>query len=349
MSLNIVNSFKSFALPIGGWIEVGRTTLGSPSDTITVSGIANKRYYMFLIDGIAQNNISYHYRMGNTTIDTGPNYASRGSVDGGADGTAGNATEINARGIDGPGNGFDVGYIANLSDKEKLLIGHNLQGGTLGAGTAPDRGESVGKWAETSNPLDHFGIIQIDTGDMGTGAEIVVLGWDPADTHTDNFWEELASVDLSGGTADVIDSGTFTSKKYLWIQLYIQTTAAGDASQRLTFNADAGPNYSVRTSNDGNADLTATNTSNIDRINDDMVASSGGFTNLFMINNLANEKLGIAHAISAEAAGAGTAPTRDETVIKWANTSSQITQCTFTNTRAGEFGTNTILKVWGSD
>jgi hypothetical protein len=53
---------------------------------------------------------------------------------------------------------------------------------------------------------------------------MVVLGWDPADTHTSNFWEELASVDLSGGAATNIDSGTITAKniygfKYMQIRV----------------------------------------------------------------------------------------------------------------------------------
>jgi hypothetical protein len=34
-------------------------------------------------------------------------------------------------------------------------------------------------------------------GTFNTGSQkLVVLGWDPADTHTSNFWEELASVEL---------------------------------------------------------------------------------------------------------------------------------------------------------
>ena len=68
-----------------------------------------------------------------------------------------------------------------------------------------------------------------------------------------------------------------------------------------------------------------------------------------MINNSANEKLGTVNSVSQEAAGAGTAPTRDDGVLKWENTSEQITRLTFTNNKAGDMDTTTTLKVWGSN
>jgi hypothetical protein len=37
---------------IGGWVELGRTTLGSAGDDITVSSLADKRYYMFLTSAL---------------------------------------------------------------------------------------------------------------------------------------------------------------------------------------------------------------------------------------------------------------------------------------------------------
>ena len=48
-------------------------------------------------------------------------------------------------------------------------------------------------------------------------------------------------------------------------------------------------------------------------------------------------------------AGVGTAPNRTEYVAKWANTSSQITEVDFHNVDPGNYGTKSIIKVWGSD
>ena len=349
----IMNPFRFAAAGgggVGGWVELGRTTLGSASVDIDVTGLADKRYYMYLIDAKFNDTNPRDLRMqtGNGSFDTGSNYAERRSHNGGTDatGTSGTfVTALNSLGIAVPA--FGVGYTSNKSDKEKLFQHHFVHQNTAGAGTAPARNECVWKWANTSNSLDRLKVTRTSTYQFSSGSEVVVLGWDPADTHTDNFWEELASVELSSA-GDLLDTGTFTAKKYLWVQLYVSTTG-GAVSQRLTFNSDTGSNYAQRRSADGGSDATGASGVNIDGFNDDLVTSSAGFTNFFIVNNSANEKLGIVHAISQEAVGAGTVPTRDEGVLKWANTSSQITRLTFTNNKAGDMGTNTTLKVWGSD
>lgn len=57
----------------------------------------------------------------------------------------------------------------------------------------------------------------------------------------------------------------------------------------------------------------------------------------------------IGHDVTQNTAGAGTAPHRAEAVFKWANTSNQITEIDFHNSGAGSYGTNSFIKVWGSD
>ena len=338
----------------GGWVELGRTTLGAADTNIEVSSLPDKRYYMVLSQGLSNPSVTYQQpglQLGSGSVDSGSSYSQRYSSDGATDATNNNAGYVIGWANTGAPqyDGFNMAYISNKSDKEKLIQMHNISGQASGAGNAPSRNEVAGKWRNTSNPLDTVNMFNAGGTDaFNTGSEVVVLGWDEDDTHSTNFWEELASVDLSGGAADLIDSGTFTAKKYLWIQLYVSTTG-GAVSQRLTFNADTGSNYASRASSDGGSDGTATSGTSIDRFNDDLVTNSGGFTNMFIVNNSANEKLAIVHAVSQEAAGAGNAPTRDEGVLKWANTSEQITRLTFTNNKAGDMDTSTTLKVWGSN
>ena len=332
---------------VGGWVELARTTLGSAASSITVSSLADKRYYMILTD-ITQvtGNVNLGHRL---NADSGSNYAHRLSKNGAADGTTTSATYIHTNQTGGnPWDLFNVGYLSNLSANEKLLINHGVNTGGSGAANDPERTESVGKHAQTSNPVT--GVTAFDIGaasNFDTNSEVVVLGWDAADTHTTNFWEELASADLSGGAADTISSGVFTSKKYLWVQCYLESSGTiQDGFRCGNTTVDTGSNYAYRYSTNGGADATATSQTDIGDFSN---ISNGQFMNMFIVNNSSNEKL-IQYWINEGKSGAATAPTRLEVVGKWANTSNQIDVLEWRNVAgAGDYGTNTILKVWGSD
>tara|TARA_R110002073_G_scaffold119381_1_gene260609 strand:+ start:973 stop:2055 length:1083 start_codon:yes stop_codon:yes gene_type:complete len=330
----------------GGWKELGRTTLGSTGDTMDVSSLADKRYYMVLGNAINTGGvIDINQRFGSTTIDTGNNYARRQSINGGSDGTSASRSNVDSS-IDGAVNHFMVSYIANKSDKEKLVQSSYTEGNATGSGSAPERSETVGKWANTSNPIDIMRLYNTQAGDYATGSEAVVLGWDPADTHTTNFWEELADVTLSSAS-DTLSSGTITAKKYLWVQTYVKAVS-GTAEPDMRFNGDSGSNYADRYSINGGSDATGTSISQ--GVRGTGVAVSA-FFNDFIINNASNEKLVIRHITYVSTAGAGTAPNRRETVGKWANTSNQITSIDWVENSggAGQMDIGSFVKVWGSN
>ena len=159
-------------------------------------------------------------------------------------------------------------------------------------------------------------------------------------------WQRLGSTTLASA-ADTITVDSLTAKKNLMIQAKVITTG-GAVSQRLTFNNDTGSNYAQRRSGDGASDSPGTSKSSIDGLNDDLVTDSVGFTTYFIINEAAKEKLVIAEAVSGEAAGAGTAPTRDECVFKWANTSNAITRVDINNNKAGSYAAGSEVTVFGA-
>ena len=330
---------------VGGWVELGRTTLGAASSTITVSSLANKRYYMVLNNEIGRNalNTDGLYRLGSGSVDTGSNYARRISIDGGAD-----ITSVSQTGGYHYYNAvlprFDVSYIANYSTKEKLIQSCGMLQNTAGAGTAPTRQEHVAKWANTSNSLD---TVSFNTGGADTfnsGCEVVVLGWDPADTHTTNFWTELASVSGTG-SGTTLDSGTFTAKKYLWVQIYFN--ASTTFVPQFRFNGDTATNYADRYSVNGGADGTDVSSAGY---YPSASTTSPQLINTFIINNSANEKLCISHVADRAAAGAANAPNRAEAVGKWANTANQITSLIFSSVSGAATLTSTsIMKVYGSN
>ena len=304
---NSLQTAQGGAGAVGGWVELGRTTLGSAGDSISVTSLADKRYYKILTSIIPSGQVRGSLRVNN---DTGSNYALRASDDGGADSTFTSQTQI----FSTPNPSvpyFQYFYFANKSSKEKLAINNSVFQNTAGAANAPNRNEIVSKWANTSNSINRFDIVNDLAGDFATGSELVVLGWDPADTHTTNFWEELDSSSWSSG--DNWDSGTFTAKKYLWIQVY----AKGANSTYLRFNDDAGTNYAQRYSLNGAADYPLGSQPELYC----GATGTGIFLNAFIINNSANEKLVITHTVQQSTAGAATAPSRFEQVGKWANTS----------------------------
>ena len=330
--LNTLHAVGGPGGAVGGWIELGRS---SGAVQLDVSSLPDKRYYMVLthkpsgtVSGIG------NYLNG----DTGSNYSARYSNNGGADGTATSQTVFFAQNITfGNVNEFMVSYIANYSSKEKLGIANLVGGNTAGAGNAPQRFEAVSKWANTSNAINR---IQTQGTMTNANSEMVVLGYDPADTHTNNFWEELYSGSVS--SASQISTGTITAKKYLWCQLYSDKTAA--LSTQWRFNNDTANNYSYRISDNGGTDSAGTS---IGWAVGDNGGAGNTFENVFIINNSANEKLVINHTVNQSTAGAGTAPTRRETVAKWANTSNQITEIDV-NTSTSTFA-NAYLRVWGAD
>jgi len=339
----ITNPYRFAAAGVGGWVELGRTTLGSATSTIDVSSLSDKRYYMILNNYAA--NIDNHIRFNN---DSGTNYAQRRSDDGSESSNASqNKISINAN-AGGTNARFSVGYVANLATKEKLFQSWTIRQQTAGSGTAPSRTEAIGKHAQTSNPIDQMTIVNTG-GNFPIGAELVVLGWDPADTHTSNFWEELDSVDLSGGAATTLTTNTFTPKKYLWIQGFADKSVAVTPRFRVgnAGTIDTGTNYARRRSENGGADATSINADGI--YVEGGVPNGSTFFNFFIVNNASNEKLMIWNYCSINTVGAGGAPDRGEGVAKWTDTTNQITDFQIYNAGGTNFGTNSILKVYGSD
>jgi len=330
---------------IGGWVELGRASGTGSSQTITVSSLANKRYYLVLSHCISSANIAPAMRLGNGSVDTGSNYAWRSSGNGGVENVYGNQSE-GMRCDDNIANDnndrLNTWYVSNFASKEKLMIGHSINRNSVGVGNAPRRGEAVGKWANTSSALDRIQINNTQNTAFGSDSEVVVLGYDPADTHSNNFWTELASTTLTSDSS-TISSGTFTAKKYLWFQYYTRQTTGGFT---LRANGDSGSNYHRRFSGDGGAENTATSA----QLWGDYNAGKASFGNWFGVNTSSKEKLFIGHVNEVTTTGAGTAPSRIEVVMKWANTSSQVTSLAFNLRDAGtNFLAGSCIKVWGSD
>ena len=331
------------AVPQTSWKELDRITLGSSSAEVEVTGLTAKDNLMILVYSIGSNTNDAFISFNG---DEGSNYANRYSRNGGSDSTD-TSQGIGLRYEQGATTPqFAVITVRNIASKEKLVIGHTVTQNSAGAGNVPTRQEWVGKWANTSNAITQVTLDRA-SGTFDSGTELIVLGCDDdeADSGT-NFWQEIASEQLDDAS-DTLDSGTITNpKKYLMVQTFIKAVTA-TAEPDMRFNNVAGSEYADRYNINGGTDGSATG---ITSIRGSGVPYSV-FFNDFIINTSANEKLVIRETNYPPSSGAGTAPSRRETVGKWANTLNQITSIKWVENSGGvgQFDTGSIMKVWGSD
>ena len=340
---SITTLFGGGGAGVGGWVEVARTTLTSPvlgSTGITVSSIPNKRYYM-VISKIAYTSPggTIHHRVGYGSVDSSSNYSYRASVNGGTDFTGTNTTFSTAL-VSGTQHAMKIDFIANKSNKEKLFIEQAVFRGGSGSSSAPNRGEQVFKWVNTTNPINVIQGMSSSGGGASytAGSEIIVLGWDPADEHTtdSNFWEEIGTQSITNSKFNL----TIPARKYLWVQIQVKGNSGNQFLVR--FNSDSSNSYSDRYSTNGGADGTTVNYNCVNI----MDPSTPTFFNWFILNDSSLEKLIMSNALRQQTAGAGNSVTRNQYAGKWTNTSSQITNISSTGSLHTHDG---IIKVWGAD
>jgi len=335
---------------VGGWKEIARGNASGSSTSFDISWTEDKRYYMILANyNISSGNGNPYLRLNG---DTTQKYDLRHSMNGAADSTGLSNTD---RGWYAAVSGyntlpyFEVNYFGSISTKEKIGIGNTVHQNTAGSGTSPNRAFRAMKHVQTSDPITSVNYWnQSGNGNFSSDSEVVVLGWDPDDTHTTNFWEELASVDVTTGTT--ISTGNFTAKKYLWVQFYLDASAISFDWQFNSSTDTQTSTYSGRHQNNGigasgqNSDYT--------QINKNVMAENFGlnasphFGNMFILNNASNEKLVTGNLVNQNTAGASDAPNRAEFAYKWTNTTNQINNITMLNSvNVSRF----IMKVWGAD
>ena len=160
-------------------------------------------------------------------------------------------------------------------------------------------------------------------------------------------WAKLETTTLTG-TADPITITGFTAKQFMChISHELPTTTR--IQPKLEFNNDRGNNYAHRYSVNGGTDITTTSTNHI---------RTGAGTTVdwelnigYTINISSEEKLDISFCIFGSNS-ASSAPSRQEAVSKWANTSVQITEIDDANGDTGDYGgfaTGSNLSAIGTD
>jgi len=159
------------------WEELGRTTLSSAGDTISVTSIPARTFLKVIAvlgatGGVADAGLRFNN-------DSAANYSERFSSNGGADSTTTGGAQLvfRAGALVVGGTGISVGEIVNFTSQEKIISWQ--AGGTVtatGAATAPGRIEGAGKWANTASQITRIDVINFNVGDFAIGSTVVVLG-----------------------------------------------------------------------------------------------------------------------------------------------------------------------------
>lgn len=163
--------------PTAAFVEIGRTTLSSASDTITVSSLPARRYLKIVCNVLATGGtVGGSIRFNN---DSGSNYSERYVATGATPFTTLiNQTSALFRGGTGAFSQFVVGYFFNIATLEKSGHYEGSMPGAAGAGNVPNGLNGVIKWANTSNQITRIDLINNGTGDFAIGSQVVVYGCD---------------------------------------------------------------------------------------------------------------------------------------------------------------------------
>lgn len=155
------------------WEEIGRTTLSSAGDTITVSSLPARKYLWLKVSTINTGGDTNHNIQCNG--DTGNSYSSRYSTNGAADTTLTSRSDAPILSSTTAPKYSDV-WISNIATEEKIFTSVSVARNSAGAASAPDKWEGVGKWANTSNQISSITLKNSGAGDYAIGSEVIVLG-----------------------------------------------------------------------------------------------------------------------------------------------------------------------------
>ena len=158
------------------WEEIGRTTLSSAGDTISVASLpARKHLKIIALYAGTGGTVNARLRFNN---DSGNNYAYRYSVNNAADTTGTSQPQLILHDTTSSSGIYAQLEISNAATISKVLTGQIVSANTSAASTAPDKWESAGEWANLTDQITRIDLINSGGGDYISGSELIILGHD---------------------------------------------------------------------------------------------------------------------------------------------------------------------------
>lgn len=159
------------------WEELGRTTLGSNGDTISITPIAVRKYLRvyFQLWGTG-GTLTPAFRFNN---DTGANYAASYFANFAAPAVSVSQTSLGVTAAVSPAFQQGIWDIANIATRRKIVRGTSSDDNDASATTSSNNINLAGKWDNSANAITRIDLVNVSgTGDFVAGAQMVVLGRD---------------------------------------------------------------------------------------------------------------------------------------------------------------------------
>lgn len=158
------------------WEELGRTTLGSAGDAISIASIPARKYLKIICSLLPTGGtIAGGIRFNN---DSGNNYTYRTSLNNGADNAVASTSQAFPHASTAALPLFFELEFVNIATQEKIGIGQCVEQNTAGAAAVANKIEASIKWVNTSNQITRVDVNNAGTGDFAIGSELIVLGHD---------------------------------------------------------------------------------------------------------------------------------------------------------------------------
>ena len=332
------------------WVELGRLKLDS-TGALELTGIDTTGYdnLMILSHPVSSSgNTHFTFRTGKDSYQG--SFADKRIENGSTpDGTTSRSDNTIISDITSGNNtsnpAFIVGTIHDMDGQEKLFQWRVIYGQGANSSSDPDSIMTWGKGSMT-NKLNRFKLQGQSSANLGTNSEMILLGAKNTGTDTSKagFWQELADIDLSGGATTDINSGAFTAKKYLMVEWFAQRSSSNIRND-IRFNGDSSSNYRRRRYTNGTSSGSGSAETSVDVRGDE---ANSRFCKMFILNDSTrDDKLIIGH-INVTVPDTSSNPTAYiPFVAKW-NKNEQITSINV-NSGGANYGTDSYIKVWGSD
>ena len=156
------------------WGKAGSDTLTASGDLMTITNLTASKFNVFLSHAIASGQTEPVTTFNN---DTSTNYAYRYTTDGSGNFTGSSTSLFLYTGSNTKDN-LSLMYTFNIAGEEKLCIYWAVGANTAGAGTAPNRREFVGKWANTSAQITSLTVTDNGGAGFDTGSTLKIWGSD---------------------------------------------------------------------------------------------------------------------------------------------------------------------------